>query len=230
MSKQLISNKMDYKHLLDDDSNQHLISGAEIKAKAKNFVESEDVKNKANKIIDKVSEKADEIGGKVKDLIKDEVDPDKMTVESLTLFYLSLQLIPALVLMLLSGLPFFGFIFSWFLLIGVIVIVILYFTLRFFKEKLENSSASFFIAVVLSICEGLVLSCLGSSFDSSLFCAEYCMLIAAFAIAAIFADTLGNNYQAINGQRIGLIVFANMFILILAFGFKDSFVPLVLAI
>lgn len=209
---------MQYKDLLDNDSTEKLLKRAsEDKELPGKILNSEFVSNKVSSGMEKLSEKADGASSMVKNLMLKGIDGHKSTLDSLTLGYLALELIPVLITMVLCSFFGFSFLISWLLILALVLDLIIYAIVFKFKKSLENSSGAFAVALIASLCEGVILANLGSSIDSTLFSAELAILISSFAIASIFAKILENGYVANSGRRIGLIVLCNMVILFMIF-------------
>lgn len=209
---------MDYKGLSGDSKKPLLDQAKDIKNKV---LENENVKNKISEGLDKVEKKVEELGSGVKHVVDHVVDKDKLTIDSLALVYLSFELVPPLITMILASIFLISFIISWLLLVAVVIDVILYVILLKFKDKIKNSSSSVAFAIMLSVCEGIILSSLGSAIDTTLFSAQLAILIVGLAVAAVFAGTLKDKYVANSGRRIGIVVSFNISILLILFLPKD---------
>jgi hypothetical protein len=213
-----------YKDLLDNDSTEKLAKGVE-KA-GKKILDNENVKEKITDNLEKVGDNVKDLGKKINQLAHNQIDPDRMTIDALALMYLAFELLPPLIIMLGCKLFLFEFLVSWFILIAVGIIVVMYLVIKKFEESLENSSMSVGIALVLSVCEGITLSSLGNTFDPDFFISEYIILIIGFTVACVFANLSKSAYEAIRGQRIAIVISVNFLFLLLTF-FSDIFIEVV---
>lgn len=218
---------MNYKDTIENNLNEPFSIKAEtLKSLPKKVLESNKVSSKLSEGLDKLNEKVDGSASKIKTLIADSIDKKKLSLDSLVLIYLALSLVPPLLTMILSSIFIFSFLISWLLLIAIGIDIIVYILVLKLKEKLKNSSGSIVLVVLVSICEGIILSSLGGYIDSTIFAAELAILISSLLVAAIFANTLQEKYVVNSGRRIGIIVTINMFVLFLIF-ISSEFVPLV---
>ena len=218
---------MDYKDTIENNLNEPFSIKAEtLKSLPKKVLKSNTVSSKLSEGLDKLNEKVDGSASKIKTLIADSIDKKKLSLDSLVLIYLALSLVPPLLTMILSSIFIFSFLISWLLLIAIGIDIIVYILVLKLKEKLKNSSGSIVLVVLVSICEGIILSSLGGYIDSTIFAAELAILISSLLVAAIFANTLQEKYVVNSGRRIGIVVTINMFVLFLIF-ISSEFVPLV---
>jgi FtsH-binding integral membrane protein len=166
---------------------------------------------------EKVNKRVEGQGDKITEVISHTIDKHNLTLESLTLIYLALQLIPSLITMVLSSIVGISFLISLMLLIAVVIEFVFYIVILKFEDKLKDSSGSLVVAGLISICEGIILASIGSSFDSTAFAAEIAILITGLLVSGIFANTLGKKYDPSSGKRISFIVAFSMFILFTIF-------------
>ena len=208
---------MQYPDLLDNNAREALLKKAKEEDLPKKVLNSEYVNDKVNEGLDKLTERGEGTTSAIRKFVERGIDENRTTTDSLTLVYLAVELVPVLLTMILCSIFIFSFLISWLLLVAAIIVVIIYVIVFKFQEKLENSGAGMIIAILASISEGVILASVGSSINTTVFAAELAILIVAFAVASIFARTLGSEYKKRSGRRIGLIVLGNMGLLFMIF-------------